>query len=65
LTKKGGVEFLKGIEKNCLFLLDFQLPDEKSVRLPGKVVWCRNRLRGFELLSADDAKKILKETPAE
>ncbi len=65
LSKNGAcVEFLKPVNENHLFLLDFQLPEEKSVRLPGKVVWCRNRLSGFELLSADDAKKILKETPS-
>jgi hypothetical protein len=65
LSKKGVcVEFLKDVEENHLFLLDFQLPEEQSVRLPGKVVWCRNRLSGFELLDADDAKKILKETPS-
>jgi hypothetical protein len=51
------------VEETHLFLLDFQLPEDQSVRLPGKVVWRRNRLSGFELLDADDAKKILKETP--
>lgn len=55
------VEFLKEIEENHLFLLDFQLPEE-IVRLPGRVAWSRNRLSGFELLSPREAKKILKET---
>jgi hypothetical protein len=64
LSKNGVcVEFLKTLEENHLFLLDFQLPEEKSVRLPGRVVWSRNRLSGFELLSADEAKKMLKENP--
>lgn len=55
------VEFLKDIEENHLYLLDFQLPEE-SIRLPGRVAWSRNRLSGFELLSPRHAKKILKET---
>jgi hypothetical protein len=63
LSKNGAcVQFLKAVEESHLYLLDFQLPEEQSVQLPGKVVWCRNRLCGFELLSADDAKKILKES---
>jgi len=54
------VEFLKVISENHLFLLDFQLPDEKRVGIPARVVWSRNRLSGFELLGADHAREILK-----
>ncbi len=56
------VEFLKVIDENHLFLLDFKLSEEKPVRRPARVVWSRNRLSGFELLNAYDAREILKET---
>jgi hypothetical protein len=56
------VEFLKDIEENHLFLLDFQMPEKKNIRLPARVIWSRKRLSGFEVLSANHAKKILKES---
>jgi hypothetical protein len=56
------VEFLKTVKENHLFLLDFQLPEEKNVRLPARVIWSRDRLSGFELISAHHARKILKES---
>jgi hypothetical protein len=56
------VEFLKVIDEDHMFLLDFKLSEEKSVRRPARVVWSRNRLSGFELLNAYEAREILKET---
>jgi hypothetical protein len=56
------VEFLKTVDENHMFLLDFKLTDEKIVRRPARVVWSRNRLSGFELLNANDAREIMKES---